>query len=108
MNCSVIRSVFVDIDFKDTPEDKARRTLEDFPLKPSFIVNSGGGFHCYWLLTVPVVLVSPAEEFKALLRRVALSLGGDLNSAEPAHILRLPGTLNHKKEYGHPREVRLV
>jgi putative DNA primase/helicase len=104
----VIRAVFIDIDFKDTPEDKARLALDSFPLRFSFLVNSGGGFHCYWALKEPVVIMPPAEEFKGLLRRTALALGGDLSSAEPAHILRLPGTFNHKPEYGQPREVRLV
>jgi hypothetical protein len=107
-DCSVIRAVFADIDFKDTPEEEARRALDAFPLRFSFLVESGGGFHCYWALKDPIVLPSSAEEFKGLLRRIALALGGDLSSAEPAHILRLPGTLNHKPEYGKPREVHLV
>jgi putative DNA primase/helicase len=107
-NCSVIRAVFADIDFKDTPEDKAQRALDAFPLRFSFLINSGGGFHCYWVLKEPFVIVPPAEEFKTLLRSMARTLGADLSSAEPAHILRLPGTLNHKKEYGQPREVHLV
>lgn len=107
-NCTVIRAVFADIDFKDTPEDQARRTLESFPLRFSFLVNSGGGFHCYWVLKEPVSLAAHSEEFKSLLQRTARELGGDLSSAEPAHILRVPGTLNHKKVYGQPREVCLV
>ena len=65
-NCSVIRAVFADIDFKDTPEDKARRALDAFPLRSSFLVESGGGFHCYWVLKEPIVIVPPAEDFKAL------------------------------------------
>ena len=105
-NCSVIRAVFADIDFKDTPEDEARHVLNAFPLRSSFLVESGGGFHCYWVLKEPIVLVPPAEDFKALLRRTALALGADLSSAEPAHILRVPQSFNHK--YDPPREVRLV
>jgi len=40
------------------------------------------------------------------LRRLAGHLGGDLGSAEPAHILRVPGTWNFK--YAPPRPVALA
>jgi hypothetical protein len=51
----------------------------------------------------------PAEATlaKDLLRRLAHELCGDLTSAEPAHVLRVPDTRNHKPEYGTPRPVRL-
>jgi len=105
-NCSFIRAVFADIDFKDIPEPEAIIALENFPLRVSFLVNSGGGFHVYWLLQNPFDLQKDAKQFKALLRQTARALGADLGSAEPAHILRIPGTLNYK--YDPPREVRLV
>ena len=39
-----IPACWVDIDFKDTSAEEIERNLEAFPLKPTFIVNSGGGY----------------------------------------------------------------
>jgi hypothetical protein len=105
-NCSVARAVWADLDFKDIAEPEALRALENFPLETSMRVYSGGGIHAYWLLNDPFDLQQHAREFKALLRRTARNLRADLGSAEPAHVLRIPGTLNFK--YNPPREVRLV
>ncbi len=105
-NCSVVRAVWVDLDFKDIAESEALRALADFPLEASLRVYSGGGIHAYWLLEEPFDLRQHAKEFKALLRRTARTLGADLGSAEPAHVLRIPGTFNFK--YTPPREVHLV
>lgn len=106
-NCSVVRAVFADIDFKTySSEDAAIRAIESFPLTPSFMVHSGGGLHVYWLLSEPVVLPYKAAAFRELLRRTAAAIGADMASAEPARVLRIPGTLNHK--YTPAREVRLI
>ncbi len=106
-NCSVIRCLFADLDFKlFESEAKAWQSLEGFPLKPSMTVHSGGGLHCYWLLADPVDLQARAVEFKNMLRSIARAIGADLSSAEPAHVLRVPQTFNHK--YNPPREVHFV
>jgi len=102
-NCHVIAALWVDIDFKDTAEEKARRALERFTLPPSIIVRSGGGLHVYWLLREPVEVRDEATRLRAILRGLAFDLGGDLKAAEPARILRVPGTLNSK--YDPPRPV---
>jgi len=104
-NCSTIRALFVDLDFKAYPSSEAAvAKVAEFKLPPSFLVHTGGGLHAYWLLEHPVTL--PSQDFKSLLRRLAMALGADLSAAEPARILRLPGTLNHK--YSPPREVHFV
>ena len=82
--------LWADIDFKETPEADARERLLLMDMPPHIVVNSGGGLHCYW------VLDSPVEDAKSALRALAVSVGGDARSAEPAHILRVPDTLNHK------------
>lgn len=106
-NCGTLSVLFIDIDFKDISEAKARVLIERFPYKPSIIIHSGGGLHIYWLLREPLDLQAPEDctRAKNLLRRLALALGGDLSSAEPARVLRIPRTLNHKPEYGTPRPV---
>lgn len=105
-NLRALNALFVDIDFKDTPEARARAILAAFPLPPSAIVASGGGLHVYWLLSEPLYLNNgAAPRGKAILRTLAKEVSADLGSAEPAHILRVPGTLNHK--YSPPRPVIL-
>lgn len=95
------RCLWVDIDFKDTPETAARTELALFDLMPSAVVHSGGGLHVYWRVDG----LSNAEQARPMLWWLAHRLGGDLRSAEPAHILRWPGTMNHK--YSPPRPVVL-
>ncbi len=104
-NCQDLAALFVDIDFKLIAEPEARRRLAECPLPPSLVVHSGGGLHVYWRLREPLDLQDEADRHraKALLRRLALYLHADMVSAEPAHILRLPGTKNFK--YAPPRPV---
>ncbi|MDE3039653.1 MAG: primase alpha helix C-terminal domain-containing protein [Nitrospirota bacterium] len=106
-NCAELPAMFCDLDFKHTPEAVARERLYEFPLPPSAVVLSGNGLHVYWMLREPLLLPDPGEctRAKSLLRRLAHVLGADLQSAEPAHCLRLPGTLNPK--YDPPRQARL-
>jgi archaellum biogenesis ATPase FlaH len=102
-HCREIPAIWVDVDFKDTPEAEFEQRLADFKLSPSVIVASGGGLHVYWLLKTPVSAQDARVE--PILRGLALALGGDLAAAEKARVLRLPGTLNHK--YAPPRKVEL-
>jgi hypothetical protein len=106
-NCLHLPALFADIDFKATPEATARAARARFPLPWSMLVHSGGGLHAYLLLREPLDLRDPADATMArqLLRRLAVALGADMASAEPARVLRLPGTLNRKPEYGTPRPV---
>lgn len=106
-NCRHLGALFVDIDFKRIEASEARSRLAAALLPPSAVVHSGGGLHCYWFLREPMVLPDAAHVAKDLLRRLASALGGDLSAAEPARILRVPGTWNRKPEYGVPPRVQL-
>src|SRR5262245_49827974 len=55
-NCQHLGALFIDIDFKATPETDARARLERFPLAPSAVVRTGGGKHVYWFLREPMAL----------------------------------------------------
>jgi hypothetical protein len=102
--CAALHALFIDYDFKMSSEAEALRALASFPLTPSIVVNSGGGLHCYWLLNEPLDLQNDGSVLaKQILRALATALGADLTAAEPARVLRLPGTLNHK--YVPPRPV---
>ncbi len=106
-DCLHLGAVFADIDFKAISEAEARARLARFALPPSLIVFSGGGLHAYWLLREPLDLrdATACAEAYSLLRRIAGALHADRVAAEPAHVLRVPGTYNHKLEYGSPRAV---
>ena len=80
--------------------------LDTFPhdkgwLYPSVIVDSGGGYHCYWLLEETVML---SDENREHMKRVqaawVLLVGGDEDAKDLARMLRIPGTRNVKKKYG--------
>lgn len=47
----------------------------------SFQGGERSGLHCYWLLREPFDLPGEAQKAKSYLWRLALHLGGDLNSA---------------------------
>jgi len=106
-NCQHLAALFLDADFKVTPEPHVRQRLAAFPLRPSLEIHSGGGLHLYWFLKEPIDLQVPDERETArtLLRRLALHFESDLASAEAAHVLRIPGSLNFKPCYPEPRRV---
>ena len=70
--------------------------LETFAPAPSIIVASGspGCAHAWWALNAAL----RPDHARVALRRLAHALGADMAAAEPARILRLPGTLNHKHD----------
>jgi replicative DNA helicase len=104
-NCHDLWAVWVDIDFSKLPESEARQRLQDFAAHPSIVISTGHGLHAYWRLTFLLDVREHSDQAYTLLRRLARHLGGDPASAEPARILRVPGTLNHK--YDPPRPVTI-
>jgi hypothetical protein len=78
----------------DTPE--ATERLAAFPVPPTLTVASGtpGHTHAWWSLAHPI----PASLIARANRRLAFAIGADLKATDPARILRLPGTLNHKHD----------
>jgi hypothetical protein len=90
-----IPGLWCDIDFKDVPKDQAAERLRQFPLRPSLVVNSGGGYHAYWVLKEPLGR-EDIPRVEAVLRQIQTYLGGDPAATDASRILRLPGTFNHK------------
>lgn len=104
--------LWADIDAKAMPTAKMLMTdggkqeafhrLSDVVPAPSIIVDSGNGYHGYWLLTQPV-------EFRvaqAIMVGIAKDIGADAVYDQP-RILRVPGTFNHKDPQ-RPVPVRIV
>lgn len=80
----------------DCDGSEAVQALAAFEPAPAVVVRSGSGSNChaYWPLRAPL---SP-DEAKTALRRLAHHLGADMAAAEPARILRPPGTRNFKTD----------
>ena len=60
-NCEDLGALFVDLDFKDQPEEAARRMLRECPFPPCMVIHSGGGLHVYWFLNEPLHLQDQAD-----------------------------------------------
>jgi putative DNA primase/helicase len=99
-----IPTLWIDIDFKDTPEREAETILNECPCPPNIIVESGGGLHCYWPLKEPLEKEDIAS-IESYNRRLAHYFKADTAAAEAARVMRVPGTYNHK--YNPPRKVRV-
>lgn len=65
-------------------------------------MDSGHGQHAYWLLREAV----PTADVVLAMKGIAKDIGGD-HTHDPARILRIPGTLNHKDPLN-PVPVRLL
>jgi hypothetical protein len=116
-NADDVKALWLDVDVK--PEkgyatvDDAIAALGDFRARanlPPFsaIVLSGGGIHAYWISDVPLPVDEwrpYAEGLKALAKTHGLRCDAQI-TADPARILRVPGTYNYKTEP--PRPVRLA
>ena len=89
-------AIWCDIDFKtfDNPKQAVKNVME-FPLKPTYVVSTGGGLHCYWKLSEPA---QPEDFDKCVttMKLIALVLQGDMNCTNIGRILRVPYTPNYK------------
>jgi hypothetical protein len=115
-NARFIRSLFIDMDGYETKK-AAALALDGFLAKTGidllgspYIVNSGGGLHCYWPFTEDVTVDEwkpVAENFKRLCKQEALSIDMTV-TADAARVLRIPETFNNKAKYATPRPVRIL
>jgi hypothetical protein len=93
-------SIFTDIDGKNFSGGKAEALegLDSFPLTPNIIVDSGNGFHAYWILEDPLLDITPEERLRVrqALAGVGVAVRGDKGVHNLDRIMRLPGTWNVK------------
>lgn len=101
------RALWADLDSHD--ESALARLRAE---KPSLIVDSGGGYHGYWLLNSVLTLhdaripqsergvfaAADGDLLKRTLKGLALRMQADVKVAEFARIMRLPGFKNTKPE----------
>jgi len=86
---------WADLDFKRFADGEAGalRKLAGFPIKPSWIVATGGGWHLYWKLAE---VVRWDASMQGRLRGIVKMLDADIAATDCARVLRLAGTFNHK------------
>jgi hypothetical protein len=120
-NVASIASFWLDIDCGKlkaesgqgyTTQEEASKAVSEFcratglPM-PNFQLNSGNGLHAYWILTKDIggkLWKEFAAKFKELTK--ALGLKADPSrTADPASLMRFPGTLNLKGEKPLPVEL---
>jgi hypothetical protein len=104
-SAALVPALWVDIDCDGAAHqrDQNLTTLKNFDPAPSFIIDSGGGWHGYWLLDEPCQLQGDVDRQKiaAILRGLFAALGGDPEYVKTvAGIMRLPDSVNTKPERG--------
>lgn len=100
--------VVADFDAKDFAGDMGKALVATQTYTPSVIVNSGGGYHAYWLLSTPFQCSDEGDRdrFRRLQKAWAKHVGSDPAAALTTQLLRVPGTSNSK--YDPPRPVEIV
>lgn len=99
--------------FYASPErykDRVLKRINELYPAPSVIVDSGGGYHCYWLLknTVPID-DSNRTDVQSIQHGWVRMLGADPGASDLRRVLRVPGTYNRKPGFGsNPRLVSYV
>lgn len=115
--CSGISCLWADIDIRgaahaarNLPESEAviRPLLDALPVRPSLVVHSGHGLHCYWLFRETWTLEGQAENrlagaYQNALHAALGALSGVRGWAldkrvDLASVLRCCGTRNYKRE----------
>lgn len=118
-NIAGVRSLRVDLDVGGGKSYPTRADVErviihavNQQLLPQpWIVNSGGGYHCYWPLAEtlnPHAWEGLSNRFLHYLRNTCgIAVDDAACTTDSARILRMPGTINYKLP-DNPREVALV
>lgn len=109
-----ITMLWLDLDIADDAhkagncptELQARQILAAYPAAPSLIVNSGHGWHAYWLLDAPFMFSNTEDRnraadlmrgWQAIAQIAGASIGCHVDSTHDlARVLRVPGTFNVK------------
>jgi len=102
---ALVPALWIDVDCDGDAHlrDEELQKLRDFDPAPSFILDSGGGWHGYWLLDQPFQLQQDTDRQKiaGILRGLFSALGGDPEYVKTvAGIMRLPDSVNTKPARG--------
>jgi P4 family phage/plasmid primase-like protien len=88
--------------------EECLKAIQEFQIKPTVIVHSGGGFHCYWVLDNPAKVEDyGVQVLENINKALTLRLDGDSGTQDISRVLRVPGTYNLKNP-DNPRAVQVV
>lgn len=98
---AAVNCFFGEFDAKDFgSKEGIAAHLAALPLRPSVIIDSGGGYHAYWLLADPVMIDDAnRNHIKALQYAWVDLVGSDQAAKDLARVLRPVGTINRKEKY---------
>ena len=99
---AAINCLFAEFDAHDSGQKtQILDRLEQERNRPSVVIDSGGGYHAYWLLRDPFFLTTEEERQRAIHIQDAWVhiVGGDPGAKDLARMLRVPGTRNYKPKY---------
>lgn len=90
--------------FYFSPDEYKQRAYDavlSMPLRPTVIVDSGGGYHTYFELSQTVLLDESNRGDVAMLQaHLVAYCGGDMGAHDISRVLRVPGTYNCKNGWG--------
>jgi len=91
-NVASIRCHFADWDGMKSPQTAFEACKQAGVPSPSLIVQSGNGFHGYWLIDNEI----DPEDYTGYQKGLAVALGADSSVSNPERIMRVPGFWNMK------------
>ncbi len=99
-SAALLPALWIDIDGPEEHRQRDLERLQAFDPPPSVIVASGGGWHGYWLLDEPLLLVEDnKQKIGRVMQGLFTALGGDKGYVKSvASVMRLPGSINTKPD----------
>lgn len=80
---------------------KARSGIKRFPLKPTYVIETRNGYHCYWVYKTPlkpsVTFNLQWKETQAKIIKWFSEYGSDEIVGKPNQLLRVPGSMWNKR-----------
>lgn len=101
-----INCLYADFDAKDRDKSELLIDIALLSAPPSVLIDSGGGYHAYWLLesTYPLNTSGQRERADKIQKQWVSYVGADDGAKDLARVLRVPGTENRKYEPARPVE----
>jgi putative DNA primase/helicase len=108
-----LQALWCDVDAKCFGGDKSRayQAVQQVELPPTAVIDSGGGFHGYWVLTAPIFAPQIGTLARGVMRGLRFSVEHHASVLldhvdDLARVLRLSGSVNQK--YTPPRPVTVA